>query len=136
MPRISQYFFKVAVVFLMIGILMGIQMAMSGHHNVIGAHAHTNLLGWVSSAIFGGYYALNPAKAQSRLAEAHFWIYTVSVAVMVPSLYALYIGYPAVEPLLAIVSVTAFIAVILFAYIVFSPARATAARIDGAALAQ
>lgn len=135
MPRISQYFFKVAVVFLIIGILMGLQMAMSGNHNVIGAHAHTNLLGWVTSAIFGGYYALNPAKAQSRLAEIHFWVYTVSVAVMVPSLYALYIGYPAVEPLVAVASLTALGAVILFAYVVFSPARASA-RVDGTALAQ
>lgn len=125
MPTIAQWFFKAAVVFLLLGILMGLQMSISGNHNVIGAHAHTNLLGWVTSAIFGGYYALNPAKAETRLASIHFWAYLASVVVMVPSLYLLYIGYPAVEPALAIASLTAFAAVVVFAVVVFTPARAT-----------
>jgi hypothetical protein len=41
---------------------MGIAMSISGVHNVTGAHAHANLLGWVTMAIFGVYYALAPAK--------------------------------------------------------------------------
>jgi hypothetical protein len=116
MPTIAQWFFKAAVVFLLLGILMGLQMSISGNHNVIG---------WVTSAIFGGYYALNPAKAETRLASIHFWAYLASVVVMVPSLYLLYIGYPAVEPALAIASLTAFAAVVVFAVVVFTPARAT-----------
>ena len=69
MPQVSHLFFKAAVVFLVVGLLMGLQMSISGQHNVIGAHAHANLLGWVTMAIFGGYYALNPAKAATRLAR-------------------------------------------------------------------
>ena len=68
MPNVAQLFFKAAVVFLIVGIGMGLQMSISGVHNVTGAHAHANLLGWVTSAIFGGYYALNPAKARTKLA--------------------------------------------------------------------
>ncbi len=120
MPQVSQMFFKFAVVFLLIGILMGLQMSISGNHNVIGAHAHTNLLGWVTSAIFGGYYALNPGKAESRFARIHFWIYAPSVAVMVPSLYFFYLGYRALEPLLAVSSLTALGSVLVFAYVVFT----------------
>jgi hypothetical protein len=126
MPKISEYFFKMAVLFLLFGILMGLQMSISGNHNVIGAHAHTNLLGWVTSALFGGYYALNPAKAETRLAAVHFWVYAASIVVMSPSLYLLYLGNPAVEPLLAISSLTAFAAVAIFAFVVFSPARTAA----------
>lgn len=128
MPRIADYFFKAAVLFFLFGIAMGLQMSITGEHNVIGAHAHTNLLGWVTSALFGAYYALNPAKAESRLATIHFWVYVASVAVMSPSLYALYLGNPGVEPLLAISSLTAFGSVIMFAVVVFSPARATVRR--------
>lgn len=120
MPHVSKLFFKAAVVFLAIGILMGLQMSISGNHNVIGAHAHTNLLGWVTMAIFGAYYGLNPAKATTRLAAIHFWTYVLSVAVMVPALYLLYIGYVAIEPLLAVSSITAFLSVLLFAFVVFS----------------
>lgn len=99
---------------------MGLQMAMSGTHNVIGAHAHTNLLGWVTMAIFGGYYALNPAKAQTRLANLQYWVYTAGVAVMVPSLYLLYLGYAAIEPLVGLSSLVGAAGVIMFAVIVYS----------------
>ena len=64
MPKVAELFFKTAAVFLIVGIAMGLHMSMSANHDVIGAHAHTNLLGWVTSALFGGYYALNPAKAE------------------------------------------------------------------------
>lgn len=120
MPRVADLFFKAAIIFLIFGIVMGLQMSVSGEHNVIGAHAHTNLLGWVTMAIFGGFYALNPAKADTRLATIHFWSYLGSVAVMTPSLYLLYLGYLAFEVPLAIASIIAFLSAIVFAIVVFS----------------
>lgn len=124
MPSVAELFFKSAIVFLIVGIAMGLHMSMSGNHDVIGAHAHTNLLGWVTSALFGGYYALNPAKAESRLAMVHFWTYTLGVAAMVPSLYLFLKGYAAMEPLVALTSLVTFAGVIVFAVVVFrSPAR-------------
>lgn len=126
MPTIAEYFFKAAICFLIVGVAMGLQMSISGEHNVIGAHAHTNLLGWVTMALFGGYYALNPAKAQTRLARVHFWSFLGAALVMTPSLYLLYLGYAAVEPLLAISSIIAFLSVIAFAVVVFSQADVTA----------
>jgi cbb3-type cytochrome oxidase subunit 1 len=127
-------FFKTAALFLVLGLLMGLQMSISGQHNVIGAHAHSNLLGWVTMAIFGGYYALNPAKAASRLARVHYWLYTLSIAVMVPALYFLYLGYGGLEPLLAVSSLTAFAAVLLFVFILFTRPGAVPV-VPGAALA-
>jgi hypothetical protein len=124
MPQIAQLFFKTAIVFLIIGIAMGLQMSISGNHNVIGAHAHTNLLGWVTMALFGGYYALNPAKAELKIARTHYWVYTVGVAVLVPALYVLLSGYPAIEPLVALASLVTFAGVLVFAVVVFrAPAR-------------
>jgi hypothetical protein len=133
MPQVADYFFKSAVVFLIVGIMMGLQMSISGVHNVTGAHAHTNLLGWVTMAIFGGYYALSPAKAERRSARIHFWLYLVSVAVMTPSLYLMYLGYTAFEPLLAISSLTAFASVLVFAFVVFT--RSEEATAPGPAIA-
>ncbi len=77
MPRLSEYYFRTAIVFLIVGIAIGIHMSMSENHNVIGAHAHINLLGWVTSALFGGYFALNPAKAAGRLPMLQYGVYTV-----------------------------------------------------------
>jgi hypothetical protein len=120
MPQIAENFFKLAILFLILGILMGLQMSISGNHNVIGAHAHTNLVGWVTMALFGGYYALNPAKAETRLAVFHFWSFSGSVIVLTPALYLFYLGYTAVEPLLGIASIAAFVSVLIFACVVFS----------------
>lgn len=120
MSQLANLFFKTAIIFLIIGIAMGLQMAISGTHNVIGAHAHANLLGWVTMAIFGGYYALNPAKAQTRLANLQYWVYTAGVVVLVPSLYLLYLGYAAFEPLTAISSLAILLGVLMFAAVVYS----------------
>ncbi|HEX2256017.1 MAG TPA: hypothetical protein VHG92_04805 [Afifellaceae bacterium] len=119
MPQIAELFFKTAIVFLIVGIAMGLQMSISGNHNVIGAHAHTNLLGWVTMALFGGYYALNPAKAATKLAQVHYWLYAGGVTILVPALYALYLGYAAIEPLVAVASLVTFAGVLVFAVMVF-----------------
>jgi hypothetical protein len=46
--RASSLSFKAAVVFALAGMVMGIAMAASHDHSVFPAHAHLNLLGWVS----------------------------------------------------------------------------------------
>lgn len=123
MPQLAHWFFRVAVVFFIVGVMMGLQMSITGVYNVTGAHAHTNLLGWVTSAIFGGFYALNPAISETRLAQAHFWVHTIAVAIMTPALYLMFYGYTALEPVLAIASLVAFANVLLFAFIVFSAGK-------------
>lgn len=126
MPQVSRLYFKAGILFLLIGIGMGLQMSISGNHNVIGAHAHTNLLGWVTSALFATYFALNKDKAEQRLAFVQFAVYTLGVALMIPSLYLLLLGNAAAEPVVAISSFITFAGVAIFAFIVFAPARTQA----------
>ncbi|HEX5935430.1 MAG TPA: hypothetical protein VFY63_14810 [Pseudorhizobium sp.] len=126
MPRLANLYFKTAICFLILGILMGLHMSISQDHAPTGAHAHNNLLGWVTMAIFGGYYALNPAKAETRLAAIQYWIYTGGVTVMVPSLYLLLTGNPAMEPLVAISSIVIFVGVLLFAGVIFARPKTVA----------
>ena len=73
-------------------------------------------------AIFGLYYALQPAKAASKLARLQFSIYTLGCLVLLPSLYLLVIGNPAMEPLAATGAMISFLGVILFAVVVFRKA--------------
>ncbi|WP_011580916.1 MULTISPECIES: hypothetical protein [Chelativorans] len=134
MPHLANLYFKTAIVFLLVGIAMGLQMAISGDHNVIGPHAHANLLGWVTMAIFGSYYALNPAKAQGRLAMLQYWVYTAGVVVIVPSLYMLYLGYAFFEPLTAIASLVILLGVVLFAVVIYAKEPAPRSIPGGAAV--
>lgn len=120
MPRIANLYFRTAIIFLIVGIGMGLKMAITEDHSVIGAHAHANLLGWVTMAIFGGYHALNPRKAERRLAMIQYYIYTAGVAVMVPSLYFMLLGNMALEPVVAAAAIVTFVGVLLFAFIIFS----------------
>ena len=120
MPRIAQLYFKTAILFLIVGIGMGLNMAISQDHSVIGAHAHCNLLGWVTMAIFGGYHALNPRKAERRLAMIQYYVYTAGLVLMIPSLYLFLLGNMAMEPVVAVASIITFIGVLLFAVIIFS----------------
>lgn len=134
MPRVSELFFKTAVVFLVLGIAAGLQMAISGDHGAFPAHAHINLLGWVTSAIFGGYYAFNPAKAERRIALVHYILYTAGIVIMLPALYwMLAKGHPEVEPVVAIGSLIVAAAVLVFAFVVFSSPQAVRSATPAAA---
>ena len=126
MPFISTLYFRTAITLLILGIGIGIHMSIQGDHSVMGAHAHLNLLGWVTSFLFGAYYALHPAKATGRLPMLQYAVYLLGLAVMIPSLYTLLKGNPGAEPLVAIGSLVTFAGVLLFGWIVFSPAPASA----------
>ncbi|MCI5077771.1 hypothetical protein [Oricola sp.] len=119
MPAISKLFFKTAILFLIAGIGIGLHMSISGVHNVTGAHAHANLLGWVTMAIMGTYYALVPAKAGGRLPMIQYGVYLLGLLIMLPSLYMLLLGNPQVEPLVAAGSLITFAGVFLFAFVIF-----------------
>lgn len=121
MPRIADYFFKVATIFLVVGIAVGLHMGISENHSAMPAHAHINLLGWVTSALFGFYYAVQPAKAEWRAAFIHFAVYVAGMVIMLPALYLKYTGYPQFEPLLALGSIIVAVGTLIFAYVLFSP---------------
>jgi peptidoglycan/LPS O-acetylase OafA/YrhL len=120
MPRVSELFFKTAIVFLILGVAAGLEMAISGDHGAFPAHAHINLLGWVTSALFGGYYALNPAKAARRIAMIHYGLYTLGLVIMMPALYLMLHGNTALEPVVAGGSLIVAAAILIFAVVVFS----------------
>ena len=62
MPRVSSAFFTVAALCGLAGMIWGTHMGISGNHSMMPAHAHLNLLGWVTLSIMGGFYALAGAQ--------------------------------------------------------------------------
>lgn len=86
MRGVSFWFVATASIFVTLGMLGGIAMAISGDHTLAPAHAHLNLVGWVTMALFGVYYHLVPAAAATTLARVHFWVATAGVVIMVPGI--------------------------------------------------
>src|SRR5690606_4692474 len=122
MPTVSHLFFRAGILFLVVGIGLGLAMSISQNHDVIGAHAHINLLGWVTSALFGGYYALNPAKAEGLLPKIHFWLYTAGVVIMSVALYLLLKGDAGMTGAVAAGSLLTAAGVLIAAWVIFMPA--------------
>jgi hypothetical protein len=85
MPRVALWFFAMAPIYVLIGMSLGIFMGAKEDFSLAPAHAHLNLIGWVTMALYGTFYALAPA-ASKRLAWTTFWLNNVGILVLFPSL--------------------------------------------------
>lgn len=140
-------FLKVAVVYFIIGVTMGAVYTIKPVHDFIvfsdlfaGAHAHVNLLGWVSFAAIGAIYIvltgnLNRSLYSERLGNISFWLLNIGVPAMM--ILLLIAGYTeaslvkagskemvdaATAPYMILIMVFAFVIIIgvyLFAYNVY-----------------
>jgi hypothetical protein len=126
MPQISNWFFRLAVCYLVAGVSLGLFMAASHDHSMFPAHAHLNLLGWVSMGLFAIFYRLWPAAAASKLAKVHFWLYVPAHFVQMVTLFMLVRGNAAIEPLLAAASFAVAAAIVVFAVNLWKHTGATA----------
>ena len=100
MKRIDLYFLLLAPVLLLFGAALGIKMGASEDFHLAPVHAHINLAGWASLAIFGLVYRAYPQLAERRLALVHFALSSLG-SLLLP----LGIGLAVLrgEPMLAIV---------------------------------
>lgn len=122
--KASSFSFRTAVLLAIAGIAMGIGMAASHDHSLMPAHAHLNLLGWVSLFLFGIYYKLNPATDVARLALVQVGVWTLGTIILTIGVSAIHLGYAAAEPIAVVGSLIVLAAMVLFAVLVFRPAAA------------
>lgn len=97
MKRIDLYFLLVAAVLLIVGVTMGIFMAAAHDYQLTPVHAHINLVGWASLAIYGLVYRAYPRMRTRRIAAWHFGLASVAAVLMGPGI-ALAVLYQ-IEPL-------------------------------------
>lgn len=110
--------FLVAVPAVLAGMVAGIVMGATQNFILAPAHAHLNLLGWVSMALFGLYYrgAEVPiprlARLQVAVSAAGFWVMPVGLA--------LYLGLDdhRFEPLVYAGALLSLAGMVLFAAVV------------------
>ncbi|MEI4470674.1 hypothetical protein [Frigidibacter sp. MR17.24] len=79
-------FFAAAAVSVTLGMAWGIQMGIAEDFMLAPAHAHLNLVGWVTLALFGIYYRMTPAAAARPLARIHAGLAILGVALFVPGI--------------------------------------------------
>jgi len=98
-------FFAAAALYAMIGVSWGLAMSITKDHATYSAHAHLNMLGWISMALMGTFYALLGQTVANWIKLSNFVLSNVGVVCMISGLF-LYLGQkgPAsvYAPLLAI----------------------------------
>ena len=82
MPRVSLAFFTTAALAALCGMVWGTIMGITGDHSLSPAHAHLNLLGWVTLSIMGGLYSLPGVRFNSKLAWANYGYSAVGAVLM------------------------------------------------------
>jgi hypothetical protein len=81
----------VGVIYVLAGMVWGVMMGAAENFTMAPAHAHLNLLGWVTMALYGTFYAFTRETMCAKLAWTNWAVSALGVLVMIPAL-ALYLG--------------------------------------------
>lgn len=110
-----------AAIYALIGMGLGMHMAAGHDYLLAPAHAHLNLLGWVSMAIYGLFYHSVPRSAASLPAKIHVAIATIGLWIMIPGIAIAITG--GTEAFAIIGSLLTILGMALFAVIIILSRR-------------
>jgi hypothetical protein len=110
----SARFIRIAVLYLVVGVTMGIVMGITHQFSLAPVHAHVNLLGWATLAIIGVIYHAYPAAATTRLAAIHFWIHNTALPVFMVGLAFSLTGHEAFIPVTIVGATAIAVGVVVF----------------------
>lgn len=110
---------KLAVLYLIVGVAMGIVMGASQDFTLRPVHAHVNLLGWATMALAGLIYSVFPLAGSSRLGRAHFWLANLSLPLMSGALALVVHGQGQFVPVLVAGEILAALGILVFAANIF-----------------
>jgi len=116
--KASSICFPVAVLLVLIGMAWGIQMAITQDHAAMPAHAHLNLLGWVSLFLFGLFYHLHPTVDRSASARIQVYVWILGTVIITIGVGMVHTGHPAGDPIAAIGSLVVVVGMLQFGWIV------------------
>ena len=100
------------------GMIWGIIMAISEDHSAMPAHAHLNLLGWVSLFLFGIFYHLHPAIDRSRTAMIQVAIWIIGTIILTIGVGLVYTGHQSGDPIAATGAFIVLAGMLLFGWLV------------------
>ena len=119
MSNVHRYFLNISVLYLIAGMALGLAMGLYGNHQFFPAHAHINLIGWVSFALYGLIYRQVPATAATPLALWHFWISNIGALLLVVGIAGINAGNDDFIPLAASGAIASLLGAVIFAIILY-----------------
>jgi cbb3-type cytochrome oxidase subunit 1 len=124
--KASAVSFPAATLLAIVGMIWGIVMAASADHSTMPAHAHLNLLGWVSLFLFGIFYHLHPAVDRSRAAIVQVAVWIAATVVVTIGVALIYRGHEMGEPIAIVGSLAVLADMLLFGWLVIRREHAAA----------
>lgn len=121
------WFIRIAVVYLVAGVLFGQFMGITQRFAYADFHAHINLLGWATLALSGVIYTLFPKAGETRLATVHFWLHNVGLPIFAVGLFLFATNDQRGLPFAIVGSTLAILGLITFATNVWLNAKPVAA---------
>lgn len=129
----SSLCFPAAVLMALVGMGWGILMAMGQDHTMMPAHAHLNLLGWVTLFLMGVFYRLYPSIDRSRAALVQSAVWIVGTVGLITGIALVHGGDAGGDPIAAISSLVLVADMLVFGVLVVRGLRLVKAGEAGAA---
>ena len=85
---------KIASIYFILGIAIGIFMSASLQLEWAAGHAHVNLAGWASMGIIGLTYTVFPEAGRNMLGVWNFWLYNIGLPILLISIFMIQMEPP------------------------------------------
>jgi hypothetical protein len=121
--RLAYFCFIAAAIAALSGMALGIWMGVHEDFTLAPVHAHVNLLGWVTLALYGLYHR-GVERARNRLAWAQVAVAALGVPVMTVGLGAFLAGGAGAQPAVVAGSLLVFAGMALFLAVLVVDLRA------------
>ena len=126
-PRRIRKFVLNAFAYAVLGMALGVYMAIAQNFRQMGTHTHIMLVGFVISFAYALCHRLWLSNAGSKFAAVQFYIHQAATIVLLAGLFLLYGGFVPAErvgPVLGTGSIFVFVGMLLmFVMLLRSPAR-------------
>jgi hypothetical protein len=111
-------FQRTAVVFLLLGLVLGMKMGISENFTLAPVHTHLNLAGGVLMFLAGLFYAARPDIPRT-LVTLHFWLHAPGAALLAAGIYGAVTQAPWFGPVVGTGAVLVLLGMLVFAWNVF-----------------
>ncbi|MEZ5850820.1 MAG: hypothetical protein R3D68_09275 [Hyphomicrobiaceae bacterium] len=108
-------FLTAGIAYGILGILVGLHMAVGHDHGQRPTHAHILVIGWVSFFLFGLFYLHFGDAVRRWLTILHFWLAQLAMLGLTVGLWLLYSGKPQYEAIAAVSSIAYGVSFLVFA---------------------
>ena len=126
MQNVDRLFILTGLLFLLVGMGLGLHMGAAQDYTLDQLHAHVNLLGFVVMMLFGLAYHAWPAMKESVLATIHYFLHAIATLVAMCMLYFVLSdpeSGPTLGPIMDLVFAGTTVGVLIFGFLFFTRAK-------------